>query len=330
MNSIAIIGAGAWGTALALAAARATLDVKLWSYTPEQAVSINQYHENPSRFPGVSLDHRIQATTNPQETAHADLVILVPPAQFMRDTCKTFQSIWHSDTPLVIASKGIEKGSNLLMSEVVREYFPLNPLLVLSGPSFATDVARQCPTALTLAAESIGLSKKIAPLLSSSHFRLYASDDIIGAQLGGACKNIIAIACGIVNGLALGDNAHAALLTRGLAEISRLGCEMGAKLETFLGLSGVGDMFLTASSHQSRNHSFGRILAQGTALDALLSKPDTLVEGVHTVTGAISLAKKHNVEMPITFAVYELLNCGGTVENLMTQLLNRSIKIEGL
>lgn len=330
MKHASVIGAGAWGTALALTAFRAGLTVNLWSNSFDKVETINQHHENKDRLPGVALDPLIHATTNPKETINADVIILAPPAQFMRSICETFQNMWAPHAPLLIASKGIEDGSALLMSEVAREFFPHNPILILSGPSFATEVAKKFPTALVLAAEDLTLAQKIANLLSGSHFRLYASDDIIGTQLAGACKNVIAIACGIIEGRELGDNARAALVTRGLAEVSRLGCGMGAKLETFLGLSGMGDMILTCLSPQSRNHSFGFALGQGTPLDELLSNKKTLVEGVHTVEGTVLLAKKHSINMPITFAVYDLLNNGRSIDMLIGDLLARPLKIEGV
>lgn len=330
MNHISVIGAGAWGTALALTAIRSGLKANIWSHSVDKAESINHRHENVGRLPGIALDPFIKATTDPKETANGNVVILAPPAQSMRNICETFHNVWPPHVPLLIASKGIENGSTLLMSEVVREYFPQNPILILSGPSFATEVGKKLPTALVLAAEDIILAQKIATLLSSSHFRLYASNDIIGTQLGGACKNVIAIACGILEGLNLGDNARAAVVTRGLAEVSRLGCGMGGKLETFLGLSGMGDMILTCLSPQSRNHGFGFALGQGTPIDELLSNKKTLVEGVHTVAGAVTLANKHQVDMPITFAVYDLLNRCGTIEELIDRLLTRPLKVEGM
>lgn len=328
MNRVSIIGAGAWGTALGLAAFRAGLAVNIWSISLEEVEIINQHHENVYRLPGIVLDPLIQATTEPLDTAQTDVVILAPPAQFMRSVCEAFQSVWPASTPLVIASKGIENESSLLMSEVVGEYFPHNPILALSGPSFATDVAKNLPTALTLASEQLELSKQLQNLLSSPHFRLYASNDVIGTQIGGACKNIIAIAGGIAEGLELGDNTKAALVTRGLAEVSRLGCAMGAKLETFLGLSGMGDMILTSLSPQSRNYSFGLALGRGTPLTELLSSKKTLVEGVHTVSGAVLLAQKHQIDMPITFAVNALLNGEKSLETLITQLLSRPLTVE--
>ncbi|MBA3814200.1 MAG: NAD(P)-dependent glycerol-3-phosphate dehydrogenase [Alphaproteobacteria bacterium] len=328
MNRISVVGAGAWGTALALSGFRAGLAVKLWSSRLDKVETINQRRENIYRLPGIALDPQIQATTDLKGTADADVIILAPPAQYMRSTCEIFHKVWPTHVPLIIASKGIEDGSAILMSEIVRAYFPDNPLLILTGPSFASDVAKKLPTAIVLAAEDIAVAQKLAHLLSSSHFRLYACDDIIGAQIGGACKNIIAIACGIIAGLDLGDNARAALVTRGLAEVTRLGCAMGAKLETFLGLSGVGDMILTCLSSQSRNQAFGLALGRGAPLDELLSNKKTLVEGVHTVSGAVFLAKKLMVDMPITFAIYDLLNHGTPLEQLIDQLLSRPLKIE--
>jgi len=264
----------------------------------------------------------------PEDIAQTDLAIFAPPAQFMRSTCVTFQNILPAHVPLIIASKGIEDESSLLMSEVLRGYFPHNPILVLSGPSFASDVAQKKPTAVCLAGEKLAVSQNIANLLSSPAFRLYATQDIIGAQIGGACKNIIAIACGILEGLELGDNARAALVTRGLAEITRLGCAMGAKFETFLGLSGVGDITLTSLSSQSRNMSFGLALGRGTPLDELFSNKKTLTEGVYTVSAAVNLAKKHRVDMPITFAMHQLLYEGGDINHLVDNILSRPLKAE--
>lgn len=329
MNHVSIIGAGAWGTALALAAFRAGRKVTLWSISPDEVETINTRHENVYRLPGIALDPSLHATTHVQEAALADIIMLVPPAQFMRSTCQTFQKVINPDVPLVIASKGIEVDTCRLMSEVVREFFPKNPLLVLSGPSFASDVAQKLPTAVTLAAEKLVLSQKIADLLTSSHFHLDASDDIVGTQVGGACKNIIAIACGIVEGRDLGDNARAAVVSRGLAEIARLGCAMGGKLETFLGLAGVGDITLTSLCAQSRNKSFGLALGRGTPLEEMLASKKTLTEGVYTVSGTVTLAKKHKVDMPLTFAMHQLLHEGGTVESLIEKLLTYSLKTEG-
>jgi glycerol-3-phosphate dehydrogenase (NAD(P)+) len=328
VSKVSIIGAGAWGTALALAAFRAGSQVTIWSISLDEVDTINSRHENISRLPGIALDPKLQATTDSQKAALADAIILAPPAQYMRSTCKVFQKFISSHIPLVIASKGIENGTSLLMSEVVREFFPQNPLLVLTGPSFAMEVAKELPTAVVLAAETISLSQKMAALLSSRYFRLYASDDIIGTQIGGACKNIIAIVCGIVEGMGQGDNARAALISRGLAEITRLGCAMGAKIETFLGLSGVGDIILTSLGDQSRNKTFGLALGRGTSVAELLADQTTLTEGVHTVIGTVALAEKYHVDMPLTLAMFELFYKGGDIKALTENILNRPLKVE--
>lgn len=324
MKNVFVLGAGAWGTALALAALRAGTNVTLWSIHFEEVETINQRHENVYRLPGVALDSSLKATTDPEDAQKADVVIIVPPAQYVRSVCETFQTLLHSHVPLIIASKGIEDGTAFLMSEVVRESFPQNPLFVLSGPSFASDVSKKLPTSVTLASEDFGASQKMAVLLGSSAFQLIPSEDPIGAQVGGACKNIIAIASGILEGHNLGDNAQASVITKGLDEMARLGCAMGAKLETFLGLSGVGDLMLTSLSSQSRNKTFGLALGRGTPLDELLTSKKTLTEGLHTVTGTLLLAKKHKVDMPIVEAMNHFFYKGGSLETLIETLLHSS------
>lgn len=326
MNHALIIGGGAWGTALALSAFRAGLKVTLWSIFKEEVDAINHSHENILRLPGIALDPSIQATLNPATASQATFIILAPPAQFMRSTCATFQQHVNAETPLIIASKGIENDTSLLMSEVIRTYFPRNPVLVLSGPSFASHVAKKLPTDIALAGEILPLSQRISNLLSSPSFRLYASADIIGTQVGGACKNIIAIACGIVEGCNLGDNGRAALVTHGLTEITHLGCAMGAKIETFLGLAGVGDLTLTSLSPQSRNKSFGLALGHGTPLDDLLSNKQALTEGLHTITGTLALAKKYKVDMPITSALDRFLNQHGSLDTFIDDLFFHPLK----
>jgi len=324
MKSVFVLGGGAWGTALALCAFRAGALPTIWSISLDEVETINNRHENVFRLPGIALDPSLCATIEPDDASKADLVILAPPAQFMRSTCETFKSVIKPNVPLIIASKGIERGSSLLMSEVVRDSFPKNPLLVLSGPSFASDVAKRLPTAVTLAGEDLSISQRISDFLSTKTFRLSPSADMIGAQVGGACKNIIAIACGIAEGHELGDNARSAIITQGLSEIAHLGCQMGAKFETFLGLSGVGDITLTSLSSQSRNKSFGFALGKGTSLDELMATKKTLTEGVHTVEGTKDLAQKHQVNMPITFAMYDLLHGGKSMETFIEDLFTLS------
>lgn len=327
MQHVSVIGAGAWGTALALAVFRTHARTTLWSISLEEVDAINTRHENVYRLPGIPLDPRIHATLNPEEAAKADILLLCPPAQCMRSTCQTFQPFVAPHVPLVIASKGIENESCLLMSEVVREIFPENPILILSGPSFASDVAKKLPVAVVLAAENAALCQQVAPALASPHFRLYTSTDILGVQVGGACKNVMAIACGIAEGRGLGDSARAALLTRGLAEITRLGCAMGARQETFLGLSGVGDITLTALSDQSRNKSFGMALGKGTPVQELLATKDTLTEGVYTVAGAHALGNRFQIHMPLTAAIHAFLTGQENLDTLVDHILNTPLTL---
>ncbi len=326
MTHVSIIGAGAWGTALALAVFRAGAHVTLWSIRRDEVESINQNHENVSRLPGIKLDSLIYATLDAEEASKADVVIFVPPAQYMRSVCETFRKILPLDVPLIIASKGIEDGTFLLMSEVLREVFPNNPLLVLSGPSFASEVARGLPTAVDLAAEDIQVSQKIAHLLSSPSFRLSPTEDIIGTQVGSACKNVIAIACGILEGRQLGDNARAAAVAGGLTEIAQLGEAMGGKLETFLGLAGVGDVTLTSLSSQSRNKSFGMLLGQGLSLEEVLARSQTLTEGIYTISGTVALAEKYQINMPITFALKDFLQGKSSLDSFVEAIFTSSLK----
>ncbi len=328
MNTVFVIGAGAWGTALALAFDRAHLQTTLWSISLDEVNAINQRHENGLRLPGILLPPELKATTVAEDVSHADLVILVPPAQFLRNVCETFKQKIEPHVPLVIASKGIEQESCSLLSDVVSKYFPENPLLVLSGPSFATDVAKKLPTAVSLASSSLSFSQSIAKTLSSDHFILHPSDDIIGVQVGGACKNIIAIACGIVDGLQLGDNARAVMLTYGLDEIARLGQAMGGKLKTFMGLSGLGDLALTSLNAQSRNQSFGVALGQSMPLTQLLADKEKLTEGVHSVSGTIALAEKYNVNMPITSALHKFLNQSLSLTEFIDSIFSPPSKLE--
>ncbi len=328
VNHVFVIGAGAWGTGLALSAHRAGCSAMVWSIFPEEVKAINTHHENILRLPNIKLPNELSATLDPGEVSKAEIVILAPPAQFMRNVCENFSNKIAPTIPLIIASKGIEKDTCLLMSEIVSEHFPENPLLVLSGPSFANDVAMARPTAVSLSASHLDVSQKIANQLSSPTFKLYPNNDLIGTQIGGACKNVIAIACGIVDGLSLGDNTRSAFLTYGLAEMTRLGCAMGGNPNTFLGLSGVGDLTLTALSSQSRNQSFGFALGQGTPLSKLLGNKDTLTEGVHTVNGMVQLANKFKTEMPITFALAELLNASLSIESFINKIVQQSIPME--
>ncbi len=325
---IGIIGAGAWGTALAATARVAGCGVTLWARSGALADEINAKHENPIYLPGVALDPLIRATDDLAEAAAADAVLLVTPAQRLREIARRLAPRLPASRPLVICAKGVEQGTLALMTEVLAESLPGRPLAVLSGPTFATEVARGLPAAVTLAAEDAGLGEALAASLGSRRFRPYLSDDLVGAQIGGAVKNVIAIACGIVTGHGFGDNARAALITRGLAEMVRLGLAKGGRAETLMGLSGLGDLTLTCSAMQSRNFSLGAALGAGRGLDEILAERHTVAEGVHSAAAVAELARRHGVEMPISAAVDAVINRGAEVEAMIEELLTRPFRKE--
>ena len=328
MSKIGVIGAGAWGTALAMAAQRAGNDVIIQAHEPEVAKAIKETHENPTFLKNFKLDERIKATANLSEATNVDVVLLVTPAQFLRPVCEAAAEHWLPGVPAVICSKGIEQDSCALMSEIVSEILPSKPIAVLSGPAFAAEVANSLPTAVTLASEDETLAKVLMETLNSTVFRIYRSRDVIGAQIGGAVKNVLAIACGIVEGRKLGDNAKSALITRGLAEITRLGIAKGAQAETFYGLSGLGDITLTCNAIQSRNFSLGVALGQGKKLSDVLSERISVAEGVFTASTMISLARQLNVDLPICSAVNGVLNQSSDIDASINTLLLRPLKLE--
>lgn len=324
MKNVLIIGAGAWGTALAMAFFRAENQVTIWSMSLDEAETINQRQENVFRLPGIPLDPQIKATTDKKIARKSDIIIFAPPAQELRNACKKFRPLIAEDIPLICVSKGIENRTRLLMTQVMNEFFPNNPKGVLSGPSFAEDVARKFPTAVNLAFDDIKIGQELSDLLSSSHFQLHPSDDVIGTQIGGACKNIIALSAGIVLGRELGENTRAALLTQGLQEMALLGQAMGAKLKTFLDLSGVGDLALSSFSEQSRNMAFGLALGRGTPLNELLLNKKSLTEGIYTVKAVTKLAQDYNVDMPLTFSIYKLLQQKITITDFIDGILTNN------
>lgn len=329
---ISVIGAGAWGTALSVAAHRAGNDVLLWAYEAEVVDAVNSTHENPLYLAGTALDPAIRATGNLAETIQADCILLAAPAQHLRRTLAPLAAPLAGQlsqgTPLVICAKGIEKDTLALMSEAVSALFPGNPVLILSGPTFAAEVAAGLPTAVTLAGNDIAVAQAIADRLSSDRFRPYSSDDVIGAQIGGAIKNVLAIACGIAGGRGFGDNARAALVTRGLAELTRLCVAKGGRAETMMGLSGLGDLVLTCTSTQSRNYSLGVALGEGRALDDILGERNSVAEGVYTASAAVALAEVLGVEMPIAGAVDAVLNRGADIGAVIGALLARPLRAE--
>lgn len=329
-RSIGIIGAGAWGTALAQTACVAGRDALLWAREPEVADDINREHRNTVFLPGVPLAPSLRATTDLAEIARRDAILMVAPAQHVRGVAGTLAASLARGTPVVICAKGIEQATGKLMSTVLAEACPEATLAVLSGPSFAADVARGLPAALTLATADAALGEALAQAIGYRNFRLYWSSDITGVELGGALKNVLAIAAGIVDGKALGASAHAALVTRGFAEMRRLGAALGARPETLTGLSGLGDLLLTCGSPQSRNMSLGRALGQGQTLAEVLGSRRSVAEGVYTAAAVVSLAKKHAVEMPIASAVHAIVEGKVGVDAAIDALLSRPFRAEGV
>jgi glycerol-3-phosphate dehydrogenase (NAD(P)+) len=329
MTPLAIIGAGAWGTALAIAARRAGSQVTLWARDPDIAAVINERHENSVYLPSVALDPAISATADlAAAVAVADIAVLAVPAQFLRSVLAELTACLPPGMPLLLCAKGIETGTLKTMAELAAELCPTHPLAVLSGPSFAAEVARDLPTAVVIASRDPALAKRAGAALGSARFRPYSSEDVIGVELGGAVKNVLAIACGIVDGLRLGDNARAALITRGLAEMTRLGIAKGARAETFAGLSGLGDLVLTCSGAQSRNHALGVALGQGKSLKAALGGRRSVVEGVASAASIAALAGRLDVEMPIVGAVEAVLHRGMAIGPMIEGLLARPRRAE--
>ncbi len=328
MQRIGVIGAGAWGTALACQAHRAGRDVILWARRPEVARAINAEHRNPPRLPNVTLDAAIRATADLAEAADADLVLLAIPAQHLREVAERAAAVWRDHVPAVVCAKGIEHGTLALMTEVIDAALPAAPAAVLSGPSFAIEVARQLPTAVTFAAAEPALQVSVPLALGSTHFRIYATDDVIGAQLGGAVKNVLAIACGIVEGRAMGDNARASLITRGLAEMFRLARAKGARPQTLMGLSGLGDLVLTCNAMQSRNFSFGVAVGKGEVAADVLAGRAAVTEGAFSAAAVSQLARDLDVDMPICFAVDAVLNATADIDTEIAALLARPFRTE--
>ena len=328
MNRIGIIGAGAWGTALSLVTQRAGREVVIWGRETEVVRSINDQATNPLFLPGVTLDRDIRATQDLGEAADAEAVLLVVPAQFVRATLADLAPSLEPGVPVVICTKGIEQDTGALMSEIVVEAVPKASIAVLSGPTFASEVARGLPTAVTLACRDASLGAALVDTLGEPRFRPYLSDDVTGAEIGGATKNVLAIACGIIAGRAMGDNARAALITRGLAEMTRLALAKEGKAETMMGLSGLGDVTLTCSSETSRNFSLGVSLGKGTALADILAKRLSVAEGVFTASSVVGLAARLGVEMPIAAAVDAVLNRGAAIDTEIEGLLARPFTTE--
>jgi glycerol-3-phosphate dehydrogenase (NAD(P)+) len=328
LQTVGIVGAGAWGTALAVISRRAGRDALLWAYEKETIASINQKHSNAVYLPGIDLDPAIEATGRLNEVANCDLLLLATPTQHVRGIAEELAPYLKERQKLVICSKGIEQETGKLISQVLTEVAPACEIAVMSGPSFAAEVARGLPAAVTLATADEALGRELSYALSHQPFRCYWSDDVIGAEIGGAVKNVYAIAAGIVAGKNFGASAHAALVTRGFAEMVRFGAALGARRETLTGLSGLGDLVLTCGSPQSRNMSLGIALGKGKSLDEALGDRPTVTEGVYTAGALVEIAASRGIDMPIAEAVHAVISGRATVDEAIGALLARPLRAE--
>ena len=328
-QSAAIIGGGAWGTALASLIAANGVDALIWALEPETAAAINDRHENLPFLPGVQLPESLRATSDLSATSGRDAYLFVAPAQHARPLLGEMRRVAPREAALALCAKGIERATGKMLTEVLEEVWPEARAAVLSGPSFARDVAIGLPTAVTLAACDPALGARWMATIGAPHFRPYLSDDLIGAELGGAVKNVLALAAGAVEGKGLGDSARAALIARGFAEFQRLGVAIGARPETMAGLSGLGDLILTATSRQSRNMSLGFELGRGRKIADILSELRAVTEGVANAPAVVAMAMRAGVEMPVCAAVSELVSGARGLDDIIAALLARPLKSEG-
>lgn len=326
-QSIGVAGAGAWGTALAFCALSAGRDVKLWALEPDIAASLSAGQGNPAFLPNVKLPS-IPTTTALADLAGCDAILAVSPAQHLRATLKALASKLRPGTPVALCSKGVERGTLKLMTDVLAEALPAASPGVLSGPSFAIDVARGLPTAVTLACPDRAIGEAWMRSIGRPHFRTYWTDDLVGAEAGGAIKNVLAIACGVCEGMGLGRSAHAALIARGFREMTRFGVALGGKAETLAGLCGLGDLVLTCSSPQSRNMSFGMELGRGRRAHEVLAARTGVTEGAESASAVVELARRRKVDLPICEVVLDLIEERLDARAALDKLLNRPFKEE--
>jgi glycerol-3-phosphate dehydrogenase (NAD(P)+) len=326
---IGVIGAGAWGTALGSVLAENAHDVTIWAYEPDVAEAIDATHENPRFLPGIALSPTLRGTHEKAEALDgADLIMLASPSHVLRDVLAGCADAAREDATVAVATKGIERGSLALMTDVAQEALPGRPVVALSGPSFAAEVAAHRPTAVVAASVDAAAAARTQAALSSHVLRVYTHDDVAGVELGGALKNVMAVATGISDGLDLGFNARAALITRGLAEITRLGVRLGARPSTFAGLAGVGDLVLTCTGSLSRNRTVGLELGRGRSLNDVMAGRQTVAEGVTTTESAKALSEREGVEMPIVSAVHRILFERQPARWALVELMTRELKGE--
>lgn len=332
MEKVVVLGAGSWGTALSIVLADNGHECLLWSHRKDQADEINELHLNEKYLPGTILPKTLKATSSLEEAAgHGKIIVMAVPTKGIREVCRNLKEMIQEPMLFVHVSKGIEPDSLKRISEVIREEVPshlIEEIVVLSGPSHAEEVVLRHPTTVTAACEDILYAEKVQDLFMNGHFRVYTNSDVIGVEIGGALKNIIALGAGISDGLGYGDNAKAALITRGLAEIARLGTKIGAKPLTFSGLTGIGDLIVTCTSVHSRNWRAGNMLGKGMKLDEVLEQMGMVVEGVRTTKAAYQLSEFHKVPMPITRALYAVLFEHVDPKTAVDQLMDRVKKHE--
>lgn len=324
MKKVCILGSGSWGTALALVLEKNGYKIDMWTLNQEQANYINDKRENVDYLPGINIPHNIRVTTNLKEVIEdSEIIVLAVPSQAIRSICKKIKEFVNSNQILVDVAKGIENDTGMRLSEICKQELPNNKYVVLSGPSHAEEVSRNIPTTVVVSSEDLEAAQTVQDAFMNSNFRVYVNEDTIGVELGGALKNIIAFGAGICDGLGYGDNAKAALMTRGIREISRLGVAMGAKESTFSGLSGVGDLIVTCTSMHSRNRRAGILIGQGKSLEETLDEVKMVVEGITATKAAYEISKKLGVDMPITSAIYSVLYNGSNPDDIVTELMTR-------
>lgn len=323
MSKVSVIGSGSWGTALAALLSNNGHDVVLWSRIKEKAEKISEDRENKEYLPGIILSNSIKVTYIDEDVKNSDMIIFSVPSKAVRNTAKRFLPYFSEKQIIVNAAKGIEEGSLMRLSQVIEETVPFCQVAVLSGPSHAEEVGKGMATACVAASKSIEVAEEVQKIFMSPFFRVYTNTDIIGVEIGGALKNLIALAAGIAEGVGFGDNSKAALMTRGIFEVSKLGVAMGGKAETFSGLSGIGDLIVTCTSRHSRNRMAGILLGKGKSLEETLKEVHMVVEGVNTARAAYDLSVKYNVEMPITKEVYGVLFFGQDTKQAVVNLMTR-------
>lgn len=329
MEKVCVLGTGSWGSALGLTLAKKGYEVSMWTLNEEQAKRINKTRENIDYLPGVLFPNNMTVTISLEEAVlNSIIIVLAVPSQAIRSVCNQIKPFIKDEQIIVDVAKGLEKGTGLRLSEVVEEELPNNPYVTLSGPSHAEEVARDIPTTVVVASTNLEVAQKVQEIFMGPKFRVYTNPDIVGVELGGALKNIIAFCAGVAAGIGLGDNSFAALITRGLKEISRLGIKLGGELETFYGLSGLGDLIVTCLSEHSRNRKAGKLIGQGKTLEETKKEVGMVIESIDNIDVAYQLGKINNIEMPIVNAVYEVLYNKLDPQEAVKNLMTRNKKME--